>query len=102
MQQRCELLEDHIAALTKNIEEMTEEIQSQQASLRHLEMNQKPRVRFADEVSAETSARALWSPPNSPNSSQTLLSVSRLSGALDGVKEYLAVPNPETVNKLTK
>ncbi|OQV22325.1 hypothetical protein BV898_03823 [Hypsibius exemplaris] len=49
-QLRCEMLEDHIATLARNIEYLTDEIQNQQAALRHLQHTpaQPSRVRFRE------------------------------------------------------
>ncbi|XP_055340034.1 uncharacterized protein LOC129589344 [Paramacrobiotus metropolitanus] len=125
MQRRCEMLEGHISKLTQNIEYLTNEIEAQQASLRHLELNQRPRVRFADEkppthslqpsvqplpvvyrsttdLSQNGNSDSLPTPvalSSRPANIGAVITVPQSKGASDNTH---MLSNPERVNKLTK
>ena len=107
MQLRCEMLEGHIATLSQNITHLTEELQYQQATMRHLHRNPGPRVRFLDDAETDRTVPSIEhysdffpkSPRMTPCRAPRSPSVPEVSSY---VPEQKMFSKPERITKLTK
>ncbi|GAV05248.1 hypothetical protein RvY_15411 [Ramazzottius varieornatus] len=110
MQMRCEMLEGHIASLSQNIAQLTEELQYQQATMRYHQKDPAPRVRFVEDVESERAVPSIdpysdffpKSPRMKPCRVPRSPSVPEVDLRSNYEPEQKMFSKPERITKLTK